>query len=86
MQYTNLGRSGLVVSRVSLGSWLTIGNAIEQASSDALVRRAVEIGINLLDTADVYNMGEGETAAPQRGSAPLAVRLKAFKAFKDLPF
>lgn len=62
MQYTNLGRSGLVVSRVSLGSWLTIGNAIEQASSDALVRRAVEIGINLLDTADVYNMGEGETA------------------------
>jgi len=62
MEYTNLGRSGLIVSRVSLGSWLTIGNAIEQANSDALVRRAVELGVNLLDTADVYNMGAGETA------------------------
>lgn len=62
MQYGNLGRSGLVVSRISLGSWLTMGNAIEQATSDALIRRAVELGINLLDTADVYNIGEGEKA------------------------
>ncbi len=65
MQYSNLGRSGLVVSRVSLGSWLTIGNAIEQRSSDTLVRRAFELGINFFDTADVYNTGEGERALGQ---------------------
>ncbi|MEM7198721.1 MAG: aldo/keto reductase family protein [Planctomycetota bacterium] len=62
MQYQRLGGSGLRVSRISLGSWLTIGNAVEQAASDALVRHAVDRGINLLDTADVYNDGEGELA------------------------
>ena len=62
MEYQNLGRSGLKVSRISLGSWLTIGNVIDQSASDALVRRAIEHGINLLDTADVYNNGEGERA------------------------
>ena len=62
MQYANLGRSGLKVSRVSFGCWLTVGNVLDQATSDDLVRRAVDLGINLLDTADVYNMGEGEIA------------------------
>lgn len=60
--YANLGRSGLKVSRVSLGSWLTIGNAVDEAGSGELVRRAFDLGINLFDTADVYAMGEGEVA------------------------
>ena len=62
MRYSNLGRSGLKVSRVSLGSWLTIGNVVDQLTSDSMVRRALDLGINLFDTADVYNMGEGELA------------------------
>ena len=62
MQYTNLGHSGLMVSTVSLGSWLTIGNGAEQSTSDALVGCAIDLGINLLDTADVYNRGEAEIA------------------------
>jgi voltage-dependent potassium channel beta subunit len=62
MQYVNLGRSGLKISRVSLGSWLTYGNSVGQDTTDRIVRRAVDLGINLLDTADVYNRGEGEKA------------------------
>ena len=62
MQYRRLGRSGLRVSSVSLGSWLTIGNTVEQSTSDDLVHAAFERGVNLFDTADVYNKGEGEIA------------------------
>ena len=60
MKYVNLGRSGLKISRVSLGSWLTFGNSVEQRMVDEVVGRAVDLGVNLLDTADVYNRGEGE--------------------------
>jgi aryl-alcohol dehydrogenase-like predicted oxidoreductase len=47
---------------MGLGSWLTIGNAIDDKSSQNLVAHAFEQGINLFDTADVYNIGEGERA------------------------
>ncbi len=62
MQYRSLGSSGLRVSAVGLGSWLTIGNAVDDAGSRDLVRHAFERGVNLFDTADVYNHGEGERA------------------------
>jgi voltage-dependent potassium channel beta subunit len=63
--YRSLGRSGLRVSVVGLGSWLTIGNAVEQAAGERLVHAAFERGVNLFDTADVYNQGEGERALGQ---------------------
>lgn len=62
MQYRQLGASGLRVSALGLGSWLTIGNSISDQGSKDLVRHAFERGVNLFDTADVYNMGEGELA------------------------
>ncbi len=62
MQYRALGPSGTKVSAISLGSWLTIGSAIEQRATDACVHAAFEGGINFFDTADVYNRGEGEIA------------------------
>lgn len=62
MRYRPLGSSGLKVSVVGLGSWLTLGNVIDQARSTALVRGAFERGVNLFDTADVYADGEGEVA------------------------
>ena len=62
MRYVNLGRSGLKISNVSLGSWLTYGNVIEQDVADSVIGRALEVGINLLDTADIYNRGGGEKA------------------------
>lgn len=62
MNYRTLGRSGLRVSAVSLGSWLTLGNTVGDADSRRLVHRAFELGVNLFDTADVYKHGAGEQA------------------------
>ncbi|RTE09379.1 aldo/keto reductase family protein [Paenibacillus whitsoniae] len=62
MKYRNLGRSGLKVSEISLGSWLTYGTAAEQKAADACVAKAFESGINFFDTANAYNRGEGEKA------------------------
>jgi voltage-dependent potassium channel beta subunit len=60
--YRRLGTSGLKVSVVGLGSWLTIGSSVGQKGASTLVAAAFERGINLFDTADVYNHGEGERA------------------------
>lgn len=54
MEYRRVGRSGLKVSAVSLGSWLTYGTAVEQESGAACVRKAWELGINHFDCADAY--------------------------------
>jgi voltage-dependent potassium channel beta subunit len=62
VQYRYLGGSGVKVSAIGLGSWLTIGNEIDDAGSQNLVARAFDRGVNLFDTADVYNTGEGERA------------------------
>ena len=59
MRYRPLGQSGLKVSVVGLGSWLTFGNQLGSGDSDRLVRAAVDAGVNLFDTADVYKDGEG---------------------------
>ncbi len=60
MRYRRLGESGLRVSAVSFGTWLTAGNTIDREGADALVRTALDCGINLLDTADVYARGAAE--------------------------
>jgi aryl-alcohol dehydrogenase-like predicted oxidoreductase len=62
MRTRALGPTGVKVSAISLGSWLTIGSAIDQSATDACVRAAFDCGINFFDTADVYNRGEAELA------------------------
>lgn len=62
MQHRPLGQSGLKVSVVGLGSWLTFGNQLGAGDSERLVRAAFDRGVNLFDTADVYKDGEGERA------------------------
>ena len=62
MEYRNLGRSGLVVSEVSVGSWLTLGSSVDRAATREIVHRAFDLGVNLFDTADVYSNGAGEEA------------------------
>ncbi len=71
MRTRTLGRSGLRVSEVSLGSWLTIGGRIDYAETARLVHRAFDLGINLFDTADVYQDGEAEVALGE-AVAPLS--------------
>jgi aryl-alcohol dehydrogenase-like predicted oxidoreductase len=61
MRYRQLGSSSLQVSVISLGSWLTYGVGVERDRATACVRRALELGINLIDTANVYGRGAAET-------------------------
>jgi voltage-dependent potassium channel beta subunit len=65
MRYRKLGRSGLQVSEVSLGSWLTFGSSVDRQATREIVHRAYDLGINLFDTADAYAKGEGEEALGQ---------------------
>ncbi|MGH9031915.1 MAG: aldo/keto reductase family protein [Acidimicrobiia bacterium] len=60
MQYRNLGRWGVKVSTVSLGSWLTYGASVEQDAAKACVERAYELGVNFFDTANAYARGGAE--------------------------
>lgn len=62
MRTRAVGRSGLQVSEISLGSWLTLGARIHYGETARLVHRAFDLGINLFDTADVYQNGEAESA------------------------
>ena len=60
MKYRRLGASGVQVSEVCLGSWLTYGGATEDAMAETCVDRAYELGINFFDTANVYARGKSE--------------------------
>src|SRR6266542_2192220 len=60
MNYRQLGSSDLRVSEISLGSWLTYGGGVERALAEACVAKAFEVGINFIDTANVYSGGKAE--------------------------
>jgi aryl-alcohol dehydrogenase-like predicted oxidoreductase len=60
MEYRNLGKYGVKVSEVALGSWLTYGGATEAETAENCIDRAYELGINFFDTANVYAAGESE--------------------------
>jgi voltage-dependent potassium channel beta subunit len=60
MQYRKLGRAGLKVSAISLGSWLTYGNSIESDQATRTIEKAYDLGINFFDTANMYARGEAE--------------------------
>ena len=60
MEYRRLGKSGVNVSSIALGSWLTYGNAVEEQTALKTIHKAYDLGINFFDTANVYNRGEAE--------------------------
>jgi len=60
MKYRQLGRWGVKLSTVGLGSWLTYGNAVDKQSARECIRRAFELGVNFFDTANVYARGRTE--------------------------
>src|ERR1700743_1575822 len=61
MKYRKLGGSHLNVSEISLGSWLTYGVGVERDRATACVNRAFDLGINFIDTANVYGRGAAES-------------------------
>jgi aryl-alcohol dehydrogenase-like predicted oxidoreductase len=60
MQRRRLGSSDLTVSEISLGSWMTYGGAVERERAEACVAKAFELGIDFIDTANVYSSGGAE--------------------------
>ena len=60
MEYNNLGKSGLQISRLSLGSWLTFGKQIGDDVAERLMDIAYENGINFFDNAEIYARGQSE--------------------------
>ena len=81
MQYRHLGSAGLLVSEISLGSWLTYGNAVADETALQTMDRAYDLGVNFFDTANVYNRGEAEKVVGkalkrhERGSYVLATKV-----------
>jgi aryl-alcohol dehydrogenase-like predicted oxidoreductase len=60
VEYRRLGNSGVKVSEISLGSWLTYGGSVAEEQARSCIDRAYEIGINFFDTANVYMRGAAE--------------------------
>ena len=71
MQYRSLGRSGLQVSELSLGSWVTYHNQVDTGAATEMLAAAMDAGINFFDNAEIYAGGQSETVMGQ-----------AFKALK----
>ena len=62
MEYRRLGRSGLKISELTYGNWITHGSQIDQDAATACVNAALDVGITTFDTADVYAGGRAESA------------------------
>lgn len=60
MKYRRLGNSGLKVSEISLGSWLTYGGYVDREKAMVTIEAAYEQGVNFFDTANIYMKGEAE--------------------------
>lgn len=81
MRYRSVGRSGLKVTAVSLGSWLTYGGSVDDAVARACIDKAWELGVRFYDTANVYSGGRAEVtvgralAARPREAYVLATKL-----------
>jgi voltage-dependent potassium channel beta subunit len=65
MQYRRLGRAGLRVSTLSLGSWVTYGNQVDAKAAVEMMAAAFDGGINFFDNAEVYASGQSETLMGQ---------------------
>lgn len=89
MEYRRLGRSGLRVSEISLGSWLTFGASVAGDDVGKIVGRALDLGVNFFDTADIYAAGAAESALREALSGVPRQRLvlasKAFFPMSDDP-
>jgi 1-deoxyxylulose-5-phosphate synthase len=81
MNLRKLGSSELLVSEISLGSWLTYSGGVEREQAQACVNAAFDVGINFIDTANVYGRGAAETllgevlAGRERASYVLATKV-----------
>ena len=86
MRYRQLGSSDLQISEISLGSWLTYGGGVGGDQAEACVEKAFEVGINFIDTANVYAGGRAEDFLGQvLASRPRDSYILATKVFFQMP-
>lgn len=78
MEYRRLGKTGMYVSEISYGNWITHGNQVEQDAAITCVRAALDSGITTFDTADVYAGTKAETVL---GKALKGVRRESYELF-----
>jgi aryl-alcohol dehydrogenase-like predicted oxidoreductase len=78
MDYRHLGRSGMLVSALSYGNWITHGSQIEEDAALACVKASLDAGITTFDTADVYAIGQAESVL---GRALKGVRRDSIEIF-----
>jgi aryl-alcohol dehydrogenase-like predicted oxidoreductase len=60
VEYRNMGRTGLRLSAISLGAWVTFGDQIDATMASDLIHRAYDAGVNFFDNADIYANGKAE--------------------------
>jgi aryl-alcohol dehydrogenase-like predicted oxidoreductase len=83
MEFRHLGRSGLVISEIAYGNWITHGSQIEADAAHACVHAALDAGITTFDTADVY---EGTKAESVLGDALKGERRAGLEIFTKVYF
>ncbi len=89
MNYRKLGKAGVKLSEVGVGSWLTYGKGVGDDASKACIRKAFDLGVNFFDTADVYHRGAAEEVFGRELTtfrrADLVIATKCFFPMSDGP-
>jgi voltage-dependent potassium channel beta subunit len=89
VRYRRLGHSGIRVSEIGLGGWLTYGKGLDDGASRTCMQRAFELGVNFFDTADVYARGASEEVMGRELAAfrrqDLVIATKCFFPMSDAP-
>lgn len=89
MRYRSLGRSGLKVSEIALGNWVTHGGQVGNDAARECVHGALDAGITFFDTADIYEYGKAETVLGEilkdQNRDGLVIATKVFWAMSDNP-
>lgn len=83
MEYRRLGNTGMYISEISYGNWITHGSQVEATAANACVKAALEVGITTFDTADVYAGTKAETIL---GKALKGVRRESYELFTKVYF
>ena len=60
MNYRRVGKTGLKISEISIGAWLTYGGSVESARAEKIIKTAIDRGVNFIDISDIYARGEAE--------------------------
>lgn len=89
MEYRRVGNTGLRVSEVAYGSWLTFANQVELENAKEIIKKAFELGINYFDSADAYANGAAESLLgeilPKYPRSQYVVATKAFWPMSEAP-